>query len=71
MRLPCRLRDHRATPLRVLEHQVGISRATLSRIETGHQLPRDQDIPRLEAAYGLPFDRWYAGPQLFLFDDER
>ena len=36
----------------------------LSRIESGRALPRDEDVPALERAYGMPVTSWYPAPVL-------
>lgn len=61
MRLPTRLRQLRldqATSLGDAEERTGISRGTLSLIETGRALPRDSQVGQLELVYGPP-ERWY------------
>lgn len=66
MRLNCKLRALRGDrTLRQLEADVGISRGTLSRYETGQQLPPDRHITALERAYGAPASTWYA-PHVWL-----
>lgn len=37
----------------------------ISRIESGQALPRDEDVPALERAYGAPVTSWYP-PQVLL-----
>ena len=60
MRLRCTLRHIRGDqPIRDFAEQTGVHRGTLSMIELGRLLPTDEQIPLLEAAYGVPFEDWY------------
>jgi transcriptional regulator with XRE-family HTH domain len=45
--------------IRAIAEQCGVNRATLSTIETGRTLPKDEWIEAMEAAYGAPFADWY------------
>lgn len=61
MRLKCKLRELRGDrPLRQVEAETSIARGTLSRYETGQQVPPDRHIPALERAYRAPWPEWYA-----------
>lgn len=65
MRVTCRLREIRLgmtpTPtLRAMADDVGIHAGTLSRIEHGRMLPTDDELRRIEQAYGVPRDAIYA-----------
>jgi transcriptional regulator with XRE-family HTH domain len=46
--------------LRAMAEATGIHRGTLSRIETGRMLPTDEELRRIEQAYGVPRDAIYA-----------
>lgn len=71
-RLRCFLRELRGpVTLREIAEQAGMNPGDISRIEAGLQVPRDDQIPRLEAAYGAPVTDWYP-PMVLLaleFDD--
>jgi transcriptional regulator with XRE-family HTH domain len=67
VRLTTNLRTIRvaaALTLTEVEDTTGISRGTLSQIETGRRLPADKDIAQLELVYGDP-STWY-DPRLLL-----
>ena len=72
MRVPCRLREIRGRrPLRDIADQAGVNRGTLSMIELGRMLPKDEQIPGLEHAYGRPVEDFYSPRVLLaLADDE-
>lgn len=71
-RLRCFLRELRGpVSLRQIAAQAEVNAGELSRIEAGLALPRDEDVPALERAYGAPITSWYH-PQALLameFDD--
>lgn len=59
-RLRCFLRELRGPrTLREIADAVGMIPGELSRFETGIALPRDEDVPALEKAYGAPITSWY------------
>jgi transcriptional regulator with XRE-family HTH domain len=60
MRLRCHLKDIRgARSLRSIALEAGVNAGQLSMIESGKLLPKDDEIPRLVAAYGRQFTDWY------------
>lgn len=60
MRVRCYLRDIRGRrSIRRISEASGVNRGTLSAIERGHVLPKDEWIEGMEAAYGAPFEEWY------------
>lgn len=68
MRIPTLLRQIRvdaSMSLTDVEDLTGISRGTLSQIETGRALPADRHVPQLELAYGPPA-AWYEPAILYL-----
>lgn len=59
-RLRCFLRELRGPrTLREQAAKAGVNHGELSRIEAGIALPRDEDVPALEQAYGAPITDWY------------
>lgn len=70
------LRGERGMTLDALAAVSGVSRGTLSRIETGETSPTAEVLGRLAAAYGLPTSRlmqmaeWDAAPLLRAADQE-
>jgi transcriptional regulator with XRE-family HTH domain len=73
MRIPTLLRQIRldqSMSLTDVEELTGISRGTLSQIETGRSLPADKDLAQLELAYGPPHG-WYEPAILFLLQRDR
>lgn len=73
MRLLVSLREARGDrTLKALADQAGVSQGELSKIERGIALARDEQIPDLEAAYGLPVEHWYSRRALLaLVEDDR
>lgn len=71
MKLACHLREMRGdrTLLAIVgaaaEAGTVVSEADLSRIERGIALPRDDQLPGLEAAYGAPRYEWWP-PQVLV-----
>ena len=60
MKLSCRLREIRGRrSLRDLADAAGINRGTLSMIETGRALPKDEWLEAIERVYGAPPEEWY------------
>ncbi len=60
MRLRCKLRQLRGDrPLSEIAKATKINRGTLSLIELGRLLPKDEQIEPMEQAYGEPFECWY------------
>jgi transcriptional regulator with XRE-family HTH domain len=60
VRLRCYLRDIRGRrSLRRIADAAGVDRGTLSTIERGRAVPKDEWIDAMEAAYGAPFAEWY------------
>lgn len=73
MRLRCFLSEIRGpASLRSIADAAEVNAGELSRIETGRALPRDEDVPALERAYGKSIAEWYPPPVLLAveFDDE-
>lgn len=65
MRVTCRLRDVRVEmmprpTLRGMADATRIHPGDLSRIERGMMLPTDEQLRRIEQAYGVPRDAIYA-----------
>lgn len=59
-RLRCFLKELRGPEsLRSLAERADFNAGELSRIESGSALPRDEDVPALERAYGAPITDWY------------
>jgi transcriptional regulator with XRE-family HTH domain len=59
-RLRCFLKELRGPEsLRTLADRAGINAGELSRIEAGYAIPRDEDVPALESAYGAPITDFY------------
>ena len=58
--------------MRSIAELADINAGELSRIEQGTALPRDEDIPALERAYGMPVTSWYPAPVLLAveFDEQ-
>ena len=74
MKVRCYLREIRGRrPLRRIAADTGINRGTLSLVERGRMLPKDDWIERMEEAYGAPFDDWYpaAARRVLELDDEK
>jgi hypothetical protein len=44
----------------------GFNRGTLSMLERGRMLPKDEWVPRLEHAYGAPVTQWYPAAVLLV-----
>jgi transcriptional regulator with XRE-family HTH domain len=73
VRLRCFLKEIRGPRgLREIAELTSMNRGELSRIENGMALPRDSDVPALEAVYGAPITDWYHPLCLVAmeFDDE-
>lgn len=71
MRIACRLRELREAlelSLRDVEEASGVNRGSLSAIETGHALPLDEWIPKLEDVYGAPVTDWYSPAVLLVLE---
>lgn len=61
MKLICHLREIRGSrKLREISQASGVPISTLSLLERGQLLARDDDVESLEAAYGRPRTEWYA-----------
>ncbi len=61
MRLVCHLREIRGKrPLREIAEECGINRGTLSMIENGVHLPKNEDLYAMGMAYGAPPTKWYS-----------
>lgn len=59
-RLNCFLRELRGpASLREIAEVAEVNPGDLSRIENGTMIPRDEDVPALERAYGAPISSWY------------
>ncbi len=62
-------RDALALSITDVTERTGLARGEISMIERGQQLPRDDQIPRLELVYGDQ-SFWYPmGVQVVLLDD--
>lgn len=59
-----RLRTRRGITLTTLAATTGISRSTLSRLETGHRRPSLELLLPLAQAYGVPLDDLVGAPEL-------
>lgn len=73
MRVVTFLRDIRANAdltLTEVEEITGVSRGTLSQLETGQRFPADKHISQLELAYGAPAT-WYPAEVLLLIQNDR
>ena len=56
----CYLREIRGRrSIRKIAEASGVNRGTLSAIERGHVVPKDEQVEPMEAAYGAPFEEWY------------
>lgn len=53
-----------------VEELTGVSKATLSKIETGRELPADKYLDDLARAYGEPAG-WYDAPLLLLIQADK
>lgn len=73
MRLLSHLRTIRVDAnltLSEVEELTGVSKATLSKIETGRELPADKYLDDLARAYGEP-SSWYEPPLLLLIQADK
>lgn len=73
MRVPCHLKDYReqsGRTQRQLATASGVASGTLSMIETGRMLPKEEHIPGLEQAYGHPIHEWYPPHVLLVIERE-
>ena len=69
MKLRCLLREIRGRrPLSALAAETGINAGELSKLETGRSLPRDEWLPALEAAYGVPKSEWWDRETLLVIE---
>jgi transcriptional regulator with XRE-family HTH domain len=60
VRVRCFLRELRGpASIREVAERCELNPGELSRIENGTALPRDEDVPALERAYGAPITDWY------------
>ena len=60
VRVRCYLREIRGRrSIRRLAIATGVNRGTLSMVDRGRMLPRDEWIEPMEDAYGAPFADWY------------
>ena len=60
MRVRCFLKEIRGpASMRSIAEAAGVNAGELSRIEQGTALPRDEDVPALERAYGKSIAEWY------------
>jgi transcriptional regulator with XRE-family HTH domain len=59
-----RLRSLRATSLAELSERTGISKSTLSRLETGQRRPSLELLLPLAEAYGVPLDELVGAPEV-------
>ena len=65
MRVHCSLRTIRGRRrLRELADAAGVNAGTLSAIERGRTLPKDEWVEPLEQAYGQAITEWYPRPVL-------
>lgn len=71
MRLRCKLRTIRGErTLGDISELTGINRGTLSMIELGRLLPKDDQVEALEQAYGAPAHQWYGSRTLLAVEDD-
>lgn len=69
--LRCFLKELRGpVTLRSVAAEAGIAPGDLSRIEAGTYLPKDEDVPALERAYGAPITSWYPPVVLFAMESD-
>lgn len=69
MRVRCFLKELRGpASLRSVAEAAEMNAGELSRIESGSALPRDEDVPALERAYGVPVTSWYPPPVLLALE---
>jgi hypothetical protein len=60
VRVGCRLREIRGKrTLAGISAAAGVPMSALSMIERGRELPRDDWLPGLEQAYGVPRHEWW------------
>jgi len=60
VKIACHLREIRGRrSLRDLAELAGVNRGTLSMIENGRMLPKDDFLEGIERAYGAPPEAWY------------
>lgn len=60
MHVRCYLSELRGpASLRSIAEKAEVAPGDLSRIEAGIMLPKDDDVPALERAYGAPITSWY------------
>lgn len=60
MKARCYLREIRGRrSLKQLAERAGINHGTLSMIERGRMLPKDEWVDAISQAYGEPFEKWY------------
>jgi transcriptional regulator with XRE-family HTH domain len=60
VRLSCRLRDLRGDrTVREVAAEAGVSASLISQLERGRALPKQDDVPGLERAYGAPAHSWW------------
>jgi transcriptional regulator with XRE-family HTH domain len=66
VRVVCHLREIRGERrLRAIASSSGVAESSLSKIERGYELPRDEWLAALEHAYGKPRHLWYP-PELLI-----
>lgn len=71
MRVRCFLREIRGSrSLREIATAADVNAGNLSRIELGSAFPKDDEIPRLEVAYGAEVSEWYPGRVLLALEVE-
>jgi transcriptional regulator with XRE-family HTH domain len=69
MYLPCRLRwirERQEIGLRDMADRTGVNRGTLSAIENGRTLPKDEWLPAMETAYGVKRHEFYPAEVAFV-----
>jgi transcriptional regulator with XRE-family HTH domain len=71
VRLRCHLRELRGKrSLRELAEEAGLNHGTLSQIERGVLLPRDEQVYAIGKAYGAPPTEWYSELGLLAIQDD-
>jgi transcriptional regulator with XRE-family HTH domain len=71
VRLRSRLKELRGRkPLREIAAESGVHRGTLSMIESGRLLPKDEHVEALERAYAAPRTDWYSAAGLLAIEED-
>lgn len=71
MRIRCLLSELRGTEsLRSIAEKADVNPGDLSKIEAGMMLPKDEDVPALQRAYGAPVTSWYPPAVLLALESD-